>query len=103
MILVEREGRLRLTRVITPVANPSAARESSFVVTSGNLSKALGPEVSEGQFVGKVIRIHRRRSHIDLESASRLILGLLLARTAPLVDLVFAPLRLVKRPSLVRR
>jgi len=103
VILVEREGRLRLTRVITPVANGTANGQSPFVVTSGNPSKALGPEVSEGQFVGKVIRIHRRRRHIDLESASRLILGLLLARTAPLVDLVFAPLRLVKRPSLARR
>jgi hypothetical protein len=103
VILVEREGRLRLTTVITPVANGTANSESPFVVTSGNLSKTLGPEVSEGQFVGKVIRIHRRRRHIDLESASRLILGLLLARTAPLVDLIFAPLRFVKRPSLARR
>ena len=103
VILVEREGRLLLTIVVTPFADHSAARQEPFVVTHGSLSKAGGHEVSEDQFVGKVIRIHRRRRHIDLESASRLILGLLLARTAPLVDLVFAPLRLVKRPSLPRR
>jgi len=100
VILVEREGRLRLTTVITPVVS---AIESSFVVTQGSFSEAAGPEVSEDQFVGKVIRIHRRRRHIDLESASRLILGRLLARTAPLVELVLAPLRLFTRPSLARR
>jgi hypothetical protein len=103
LILVEREGRLRLTTVITAVANHAAAGESPFVVTQGSSSEADGPEVSENQFVGKVIRIHRRRRHIDLESASRLILGRLLARTAPLVELVLAPLRLFTRPSLARR
>jgi hypothetical protein len=103
VILVEREGRLRLTMVIAAVARRTAAGESPFVVTQGSFSEADAPEVSEDQFVGKVIRIHRRRRHIDLESASRLILGRLLARTSPLVELVLAPLRLFTRPSLARR
>lgn len=103
VILVEREGRLRLTTVIAADANRGAASESPFVVTQGGFSEGDGPEVSEDQFVGKVIRIHRRRRHIDLESASRLILGRLLARAAPLVDLVLAPLRFFTRPSLARR
>ncbi len=103
VILVEREGRLRLTTVIAAVARRPAAGQSPFVITQGSFSEVDGPEVSEDQFVGKVIRIHRRRRHIDLESASRLFLGQLLARTAPLVELVLAPLRLFTRPSLARR
>jgi hypothetical protein len=103
VILVEREGRLRLTTVITAVAHRAAAGASPVVITLGSFSDADGPEISEDQFVGKVIRIHRRRRHIDLESASRLMLGRLLARTAPVLDLVFAPLRLFTRPSLARR
>jgi hypothetical protein len=103
VILVERAGRLRLTTVIAAVAKRPVAGQSPFVVTQGSFSEADGPEVSEDQFVGKVIRIHRRRRHIDLESASRLMLGRLLARTAPLVELVLAPLRFFTRPSLARR
>lgn len=103
VILVEREGRLRLTTVIAAVAHRAAAGESPFVVTQGSFSEADAPEISEDQFVGKVIRIHRRRRHIDLESANRLLLGRLLARTAPLVELVLAPLRFFTRPSLARR
>jgi hypothetical protein len=103
VILVERGGRLRLTTVVTPFANHSPAGHGTFVVTQGSLSEAGGHEVSQDQFVGKVIRIHRRRRHIDLESASRLILGRLLARIVPLVELVFAPVRFFKRPSLARR
>jgi hypothetical protein len=103
VILVEREGLLRLATVTTRAANRAAAGQSPFVVTQGSSSETIGREVSEDQFVGKVIRIHRRRRHIDLESASRLILGRLLAWTAPLMELVFAPLRLVSQPSPARR
>lgn len=99
VILTECEGRLFLERVIREFPGARAGNASYCVVTKSVDSTARERRVQPDQFVGKVIRIHRRRKHIDLESARQVILGRLLARIARVAEFACAPFRIASRAS----
>jgi len=78
VILTERDGRLALARVIKRFAT-RPDRGVSFIVKGDGMSESGARRMERGEFLGKVIRIHRRRKHIDLESLGYATLGRALA------------------------
>jgi signal peptidase I len=100
VILFEQGGRFFVHRVIRRVLVADAesrANKNHALVTKGDALDGEDLPVSAGQFLGRIIRIHRRRRHIDLQSASRTLLGRVLARVSSKSALLYRPLRTVKR------
>ncbi|HTS10764.1 MAG TPA: hypothetical protein VMH00_01475 [Candidatus Limnocylindrales bacterium] len=77
VILTERNGRLALARVVKRFATRD--RGISFIAKGGGAAESGARRLERGEFLGKVIRVHRRRKHIDLESLSYVTLGRALA------------------------
>ncbi|HUJ32547.1 MAG TPA: hypothetical protein VLY23_14790 [Candidatus Acidoferrum sp.] len=80
VILIQREGRLVLARVIRRLASGSHG-SASVVVRAPEKPRH---RLSHGEFLGKVIRIHRRKRHIDLESLLHMAVGRILAKLSDL-------------------
>lgn len=106
VILFEQNGRFFAHRVLRPMSAPhlrNLSHENSFLVTKGDALDGEDPPVTSDCFLGRVIGIHRRRSHIDLESPARILLGRILARLSPQSALFYGPMRKAKRLLLARR
>jgi signal peptidase I len=106
VILFEQNGRYFAHRVLGRMSAPhlrNPSHENSFLVTKGDALDGNDPPVTSSCFLGRVIRIHRRRSHIDLQSLSRILLGRILARLSPQSALFYRPMRKAKRLLLVWR
>jgi signal peptidase I len=100
VILFEQGGRFFVHRVIRRVALAGAESRSSkndALVTKGDALDGEDLAVSADQFLGRVIRIHRRRRHIDLQSLWRTLLGRALARLSLKSALLYRPMRKAKR------
>ena len=99
VILFARGGRFFVHRVLRRVL-PSDAQshvEASALITKGDALDGEDLPVSAHQFLGRVIRIHRHRRHIDLQSLSRTLLARVLARLSPNSALFYRPMRKAKR------
>jgi signal peptidase I len=97
VILYERNQRLFVHRVIRRLADESAGRGTSLLITKGDALDGKDTPVLEAEFLGRVTRIHRGQRHIDLESLGRIILGRSLAFVSPASFLVYRPLRILKQ------
>jgi signal peptidase I len=100
VILFEQSDRFIVHRVLRRVPSALAERlanEDSVLVTKGDALDGEDLPVSASHFLGRVIRIHRRRSHIDLQSLWRTLLGRLLARGSSKSALFYRPMRRAKR------
>ena len=85
IILYERANRLFIQRVIRRIHRPNLEGDASFLIVKGESNAP----VSVKEFLGRAIRIHRGNRHIDLESFSQTVLGVLLARVSGWSRLVF--------------
>jgi signal peptidase I len=100
VILFEQGGRFFVHRVIRRVLLAdveSRSNKNRALVTKGDALDGEDLPVSADQFLGRVIRIHRRRRHIDLQSLSRTLLGRVLARVSSQSALFYRPMRKAKR------
>jgi signal peptidase I len=96
VILFERNQRLFVHRVIRRLADESAGRTRSLLITKGDALDGKDAPVAESEFLGRVTRIHRRQRHIDLEFLGRILLGRFLAFVSPASFLFYRPLRTLK-------
>jgi signal peptidase I len=96
VILFEKGGENFLHRVIRRIANGMASGTDSLVVTKGDAMNGEDVPVAAKQFLGRAIRLHRGRRHIDLESLERRFLARALARISGALPLLYRPLRAAK-------
>jgi signal peptidase I len=100
VILFEQGGRFFVHRVIRRMLltnTGSLSKKNHVLVTKGDALDGEDLPVSADQFLGRVIRIHRRRRHIDLQSLWRTMLGRALARVSLKSALFYRPMRKAKR------
>jgi signal peptidase I len=90
VILFERNDRLFVHRVLRRAA------DGSSLITKGDALDREDAPVSNSEFLGRVIRIHRNSRHIDMESAGKVLLGRLIAKFSRTSHLYYRPLRFVK-------
>jgi signal peptidase I len=96
VVLFEQDGELLLHRVIRRTSNEVAGGTKSPLVTKGDARNREDAPVSAKQFLGRAIRVHRGKRHIDLESIERRFLGRALARISGGLPVLYRPLRAVK-------
>jgi signal peptidase I len=99
VILYERANRLFVHRVVQQIIRPAIGGNASFLVVKGDALDRSDAPVSAKEFVGRAIRIHRGKHHIDLESFSQTLLGKILARTSRWTRFIYRPLRTSVRAS----
>lgn len=104
VVLFEHDGELLLHRVIRRIRNAGAAAADAgtLLVTKGDARDGEDVPFSESEFLGRAIRIHRRRRHIDLESLERRFISRIIARIADAMPLVYRPLRAAKNMLFAR-
>ena len=96
VILFDKGGELFLHRVIRRIAKGMAGGAESFFVTKGDARNGEDAPVAANQFLGRAIRIHRRKRHIDLESLERRFLSRALALISGGLPVLYRPLRAMK-------
>jgi signal peptidase I len=93
VILYERANRLFIHRVIRRITRPSLGGEVSLLVVKGDALDRPDAPVSAKEFLGRAIRIHRGKRHIDLQSFSQTAIGKILAGVSSFTRFVYRPLR----------
>jgi signal peptidase I len=93
VILYERANRLFVHRVVQRITQAAIGGNASFLVVKGDALDRSDAPVSAKEFVGRGIRIHRGKRHIDLESFSRNLLGKILAKASRWTRFIYRPLR----------
>lgn len=96
VILFEQGSELLLHRVIRRIPMEVTRGAGALLVTKGDAANQEDSPVASKQFLGRAIRIHRRKHHIDLESLERRIVSKMVARVSALMPLAYRPLRAVK-------
>ena len=96
VVLFEQGSELLLHRVIRRVSKSAVAGAGPLLLTKGDAANSEDAPVASTQFLGRAIRIHRRKRHIDLESLERRIVSNMVARISLWMPLVYRPLRAVK-------
>jgi signal peptidase I len=97
VILFERDGRLFVHRVLRRTITNSGGISCRPLITKGDALEGVDAPVSSAELLGRVIRLHRRRRHIDLESFGQILYGRLLAHVSQQSSLIYRPLRTIKR------
>jgi signal peptidase I len=93
VILYERANRLFIHRVIRRITRPGLGGDVTLLVVKGDGLDRPDAPVSAKEFLGRAIRIHRGKRHIDLQSFSQTVLGKFLAGVSGLTRFVYGPLR----------
>lgn len=93
VILYERANRLFIHRVIRRITRPGLGGDLTLLVVKGDALDRPDAPVSAKEFLGRAIRIHRGKRHIDLQSFSQTVLGKFLAGVSGLTRFVYGPLR----------
>jgi len=93
VILYERANRLFIHRVIRRITRPGLGGDVTLLVVKGDALDRPDAPVSAKEFLGRAIRIHRGKRHIDLQSFSQTVLGKFLAGVSGLTRFVYGPLR----------
>ena len=93
VILYERANRLFIHRVIRRITRPGLGGDVALLVVKGDALDRPDAPVSAKEFLGRAIRIHRGKRHIDLQSFSQTVLGKFLAGVSGLTRFVYGPLR----------
>ena len=96
VIAYERDRRLFVHRVIRRNAGDQAVRIGPSLIAKGDALDGKDLPVMESEFLGRVIRIHRGRRHVDMEFFGRVLCGKFLALVSPASVLLYAPLRALK-------
>ena len=93
VILYERANRLFIHRVIRRITRPGLGGDVTLLVVKGDALDRPDAPVSAKEFLGRAIRIHRGKRHIDLQSFSQTVLEKFLACVSGLTRFVYGPLR----------
>jgi len=93
VILYERANGLFIHRVIRRITRPGLGGDVTLLVVKGDALDRPDAPVSAKEFLGRAIRIHRGKRHIDLQSFSQTVLGKFLAGVSGLTRFVYGPLR----------
>lgn len=93
VILYERANRLFIHRVIRRITRPGLGGDLTLLVVKGDALDRPDAPVSAKEFLGRAIRIHRGKRHIDLQSFSQTVLGKFLGGVSGLTRFVYGPLR----------
>ena len=93
VILYERANRLFVHRVIGRITRPGLGGAVSLLVVKGDALDRPDAPVSAKEFLGRAIRIHRGKRHIDLQSFSQTAIGKILAGVSRFTRFVYRPLR----------
>jgi signal peptidase I len=93
VILYERANRLFVHRVIGRITRPGLGGEVSLLEVKGDALDRPDAPVSAKEFLGRAIRIHRGKRHIDLQSFSQTAIGKVLAGVSRFTRFVYRPLR----------
>jgi hypothetical protein len=96
VVLFERGGRLFVHRVIQAAVAGAGARQRAALITKGDALDSADEPVTRAEFLGRVIRVHRGKRHIDMESMGRLMIGRLIARFSRASFTLYRPGRIVK-------
>jgi hypothetical protein len=80
IILYERANCLFIKRVTRRIVRPNLEGHARFLVVQRDTTDRLNAPVSAKEFLGRAIRIHRGKRHIDLQSFSQTLLGRILAK-----------------------
>jgi len=102
VILFERDGRYFIHRVLrcmrrSGAGAANATGPAAMLLTKGDALDGRDLPVSQGEFLGRAIRSHRRRRHLDLHSLGQTLLGRFLASVSPASFLLYRPLRGAKK------
>jgi hypothetical protein len=97
VVLFERDGRLFVHRVLQRASAELGENGRRTLITKGDALDGADAPVSAHEFLGRVIRLNRKRRHIDLESFRQILCGRLLAYVSPHTSLVYRPLRAIKK------
>jgi hypothetical protein len=82
IILYERANRLFAHRVTRRIVRPNLEGHASFLVVQRDAADRADASVSAKEFLGRAIRIHRGKRHIDLESFSQTVMGRIVAKVS---------------------
>jgi hypothetical protein len=93
IILYERANRLFIHRVTRRIVRRNRGGNASFLIVKGDGLHPPDAPVSVKEFLGRAIRIHRGKRHIDLESFSQTVLGRVLARVSGWTQFLHRPLQ----------
>jgi signal peptidase I len=96
VILFEQGSELLLHRVIRRISKNAMQGAGTLLVTKGDALNGKDLPVAAKQFLGRAIRIHRGKRHIDLGSLERKTASKMIACISVLMPLVYRPLRAVK-------
>ncbi|MGB0034721.1 MAG: signal peptidase I [Candidatus Acidiferrales bacterium] len=97
IILFQRDERFFVHRVIRRIPARANVGAHDSLITKGDALDGEDAPISEADFLGRAIRIHRRRRHIDLLSLGQSLLGRIIARGSRWSAVVYGPLRFCKR------
>jgi hypothetical protein len=93
IILYERANRLFINRVTSRVARPNLEGDASFLTVQRDATDRSDAPVSAKEFLGRALRVHRGKRHIDLESFSQTLLGRILAKFSYWTRFAHRPMR----------
>lgn len=93
IILFERANRLFVHRVTRRIFRPNLEGRASFLVVQRDAADGSDGPVSVKEFLGRAIRIHRGKRHIDLESFSQTVMGRIVAKISSWTRFAQAPIR----------
>ena|SRR5579863_3010471 len=74
-ILIERGSRVVLRRVLRRSVRPEQGNRVTRLLVRGEKRRLSLERVTGSQFLGRAVRIHRRRKHIDMHSFERATLS----------------------------
>ena len=97
VVLYQRANRLFIHRVVQKISRPNLEGKADFLVTKADAAHRPSAPVSAKEFLGRAIRIHRGRRHIDLESFSMTVLGRILAGISRATRWVYRPSPIARR------
>ncbi|HUO35620.1 MAG TPA: S24/S26 family peptidase [Candidatus Acidoferrum sp.] len=96
VVAFERDGRVFVHRVIRRIHSRGASGGPAALRTKGDTLDGPDPTVSMQEYLGCVIRVHRGRRHIDMESLGHRAAGKAVAAVSPASRLIFGPLRALR-------
>lgn len=93
IILYEHANRLFINRVTSRVVRPNLEGQASFLSVQRDATDHADAPVSAKEFLGRALRIHRGKRHVDLESFSQTLLGKILAKFSYWTRFAHRPMR----------
>lgn len=96
IVAFEREGRIFVHRALSRANTARGENRTTWLRTKGDSLDGADPAVTQSEYLGCVIRVHRGRRHIDMQSLTRRAVGRMIAAISPASRIFFGPVRAVR-------